>query len=131
MSDIDPVENKLLGDSHSRFVDYAFGNVITQNLEITQNLIISGITTGTPLDGATVTIPPNISVVIIQNTLPYTQLTFVMPLKPQYGQILTIVCNVAILNFSLVGSTFGTVVPTNLAAGRPYRIIYAGSWFAN
>lgn len=120
----------LLKDSNTHFVDYSFGSITAKNLEVSGAFIISGITTGNPVNGATVKIPKDTSVVIIQNTVTYTQLSFIMPLLPKYGQTLSIVSTVNITNFSLIGSTFGTTIPRILVASTPLRLIFAGSWFA-
>lgn len=119
--------NEIYKDQR-RFVDYSFGNVQTQNLEITGTLILNNIVTGNPVDGGTVVIPPKAGVVILQNTVDYTQLTIRMPLLPEYGQTLTLVSTVDIPNLTLDGS-FGTTKPTTMLKDIPLRLIFAGLWY--
>jgi len=125
------VENEeiLYKNDHSRFVDYSFGNVKTQSLEIAGNFIINSIAMGNPVDGATITIPSNSCIVIIQNTTDYTQLNMKMPLKPEYGQTLTLISTVDIPNLTLLDATFGTKEPTFMIKDVPLRFVFAGSWF--
>jgi len=122
-------DDVLFKGDQSRFVDYTFGNVQTQNLEITGSVAMSAIAMGNPLDGGTVSIPSRCSVVILKNTANYTQLTVKMPLQPVYGQLLTIVSTVNVANITLAGSSFGTAAPASLVAGVPVRFIFAGQWF--
>jgi hypothetical protein len=122
-------EPPLLKSDQTRFVDYSFGNVQTQSLQFTGNLVANSIVTGSPVDGGTVTIPPRATIVILQNTQVYTQLTLVMPTKPDYGQILIIVSTVDVPNLTLSGATFGTHQPYSLTADVPLRFVFAGSWF--
>ncbi len=126
---METTNNMILKSDHSRFVDYAFGNVKLQSLEVAGNLCISGIALGSPIDGGTVTIPTKCAVVILQSTDLFTQLTMVMPLKPEYGQTLTIISIVDIPNLSLTGGTFATGAPTDMLAGVPLKFIFAGQWF--
>ena len=118
----------LYKGDQKRFVDYAFGNVQTQNLEINGNVVLNNILVGNPVDGGTINIPTTSCVVILQNTAEYTQLTLKMPLEPSYGQTLTIVSTVNVLNLSLDG-TFGTTKPIEIRKDIPLRFIYAGLWF--
>lgn len=120
----------LLKGDLSRFVDYSFGNVKTQTIEIEGNLIMSGIAIGSPIDGGTVNIPTQCSVVLIQNTSPYTQLTMNMPLEPTFGQVLMLISTVSIPNLALEGSTFGSVAPNSLSTTTPIRLLYVGSWYS-
>ena len=121
--------SSILKSDQRRFVDYSFGNVQTQNLEITGNLILNNIVTGNPVDGGTVSIPSKAGIVILQNTVDYTQLTVKLPLLPQYGQTLTIVCTVDIPNLTLSNGSFGTTRPLSMSKDIPLRLVYAGVWF--
>ena len=117
------------GDSNTRFVDYSFGNVKAKSIEIQENLYLTSVVNGNPVDGATITIPPRCTVVLIQNTSPYTFLKFIMPIKPVYGQVLIISSSVDITSLQLNGATFAQTAPTQLTASSPLRFIFAGSWF--
>ena len=121
--------NVLYKGDHSRFVDYSFGNVKTQSIEISGNFVINSIAVGNPVDGGTITIPTKVAVVIIQSTTYYTQISIKMPLKPEYGQTLTIVSTVDIPNLSLIEGSFGTKKPTAIVSDIPLRFIFAGQWF--
>lgn len=132
MNDKENNENSsssLLKGDQSRYVDYAFGNVKLQSLEVAGNLVLNSIAMGNPIDGGTVIIPTNSTIVLIQNTVPYTQLTMKMPLQPRYGQTLTITSTVDIPNLSLTGATFGTKEPIAMIENVPLRFVFAGSWF--
>lgn len=113
----------------TRFADYSFGNLQTQNLEVSGDMMMSGIAMGNPVDGGTVKIPDKISTVIIQSIYPYTQLTITMPNLPVFGKTIRIVSTVDVTNLTLSNGTFGTVKPTSLKASVPVRFIFAGSWF--
>lgn len=113
----------------TRFADYSFGNLQTQDLEVSGDLLVSGIAFGSPLDGGTIQIPEKVSVVIIQNTAPYTQLSMTMPLLPKYGKVISIVSTVDVSNLSFTNGLFGTQQPTSMKASVPLRFIFAGSWF--
>ena len=117
------------GSDATRFVDYTFGSVETGSLTVTGNTMFAGIAMGNPADGGTVQIPQNITTVILQSIYPYTALTISMPMKPQYGQIVIIICTVNVTTLSLTNGTFGTTVPTSITAPKPLRFIFAGSWF--
>lgn len=125
-------ENEMSVDTfkgdHTRFVDYSFGNVQTQNLKVAGSFTISGIAMGNPVDGGTLNIPKQCSIVVLQGAASYTQLTINMPLQPEYGQMLSIVSSVNVANLSLNGA-FGTPTPTLLSAGVPLRFIFVGTWF--
>jgi hypothetical protein len=122
------VDTLLKGDA-TRFVDYSFGNVLTQGLTVSGELMLTGIAMGNPVEGGTVKIPNKVSVVIIQNLYPYTQLTFTMPVQPEYGRVISIVSTVDIANLSFINGSFTTKKPTSMSASVPLRFIFAGSWF--
>jgi hypothetical protein len=131
------VENETAGKEdivykgeQTRFSDYSFGNLQTQNLEVSGDLLISGIAFGNPLDGDTIQIPEKVSVVIIQNTAPYTRLSVTMPLLPKYGKVVSIVSTVDIGNLTFTNALFGSQQPTTMKASVPLRFIFAGSWFS-
>lgn len=119
----------ILKGEATRFTDYSFGKVQTQELTVTGVVNFSGIAMGNPVDGGTVTIPPNVSIVILQNLYPYTQLIITMPLQPEYGQMITIVSTVNISNLTFTNATFGTTTPIAMVASVPIRLLFAGSWF--
>ena len=121
--------DEVLKSDHRRFVDYSFGNVTTQSLNVGGNFCLSGVALGSPVDGGTVTIPTRCAVVVIQNTTVYTQLSMIMPLEPEYGQTLTIISTVDIPNLSLTGGSFGATTPTSITAGVPLKFIFVGQWF--
>lgn len=118
-----------LKGENSRFIDYSFGNVNTQALTINGSLNLTGIAVGNPVDGGTVNIPTSCSIVILQSTEEYTQLSLRMPLNPAYGQTLTIISIVDILNLSLEGTVFGTTKPIKIIADKPLKFIFAGKWY--
>jgi len=124
-------EGTLLKDvgSSSRFVDYTFGRVEVNGLTVTGDFQLSGIAMGNPIDGGTVNIPPNVAIVIIQSTLPYTSLTFNMPSQPNYGKILSIVSTVDIATVAFTNALFGTAAVTTMKNSVPLRFVFAGSWF--
>jgi hypothetical protein len=122
-------KDALLGRDHTRFVEYSFGNLQTHNIKVSGDVVISGIAMGNPSEGGTITIPGQISTLIIQNTAPYTSLTIVMPLLPEYGKLLTITSTVEVINANFIQGSFGTAKPTTIKASVPLRFIFAGSWF--
>lgn len=119
---------RLRGDQ-TRFTEYSFGKLETVALDVTGDVMFSGIAMGNPIDGGTVKIPANVSTVILQNTSPYTRLTLTMPLLPPYGKVISIVSTVNVASVTFANATFGTTAPSKLDASEPVRFIFAGSWF--
>ena len=113
----------------TRFVDYKFGSLQTGDLTVTGEVIMSGIAMGNPVDGGTVRIPAKVSLVILQNTAAYTQLTITMPLQPDFGQTICLVSTVDVANVTFTSGAFGSTKPTELKANVALRFIFAGSWF--
>src|SRR5947209_7088673 len=74
-----PTEERLLKTDATRFVEYKFASVETQDLVVGGNLMMTSIVVGNPLDGATVNIPSGASFVILQSTAPYVALTLAFP----------------------------------------------------
>jgi hypothetical protein len=111
---------------NSRFVDYTFGTVTSDIVTVNNSLNIAGIVTSTPVEGGSLHLPNNATVVYINSTIGYFQLTFIMPLKPIHGQLLIITSNVSVssLVFNGNGTTFGMQMPNTLAANNPLRILY-------
>lgn len=113
-----------------RFVDVEYGNAKVQKLSVGSAICITGIAMASPSDGGVLQIPSTTPVVIIQGLQDYQYLTLKMPLQPEYGQLLTIVSTVNVLNLTLSDSIFATTQPTSLTASQPVRFLFAGSWFA-
>lgn len=120
----------LLKGDQTRFLDYTFANVQCQNINITNNLIISSIASVSPVEGAVVSIPSGISYLIIQNTTFYTDLTLKLPFKPIYGQLLTIISTIDIINLQFTGGTISTQIPNSITNSIPLKFIFAGTWFS-
>lgn len=124
-------DDRIFKGDNSRFVDYSFGNVSTQSLDVNGSFSLSGVALGKPVDGGTVTVPTRCSVVLLQSDTPYTQLTVKMPIEPTYGQVLTIITTVDIPNLDLTGADFGTVKPIGMLGSVPLKFIYIDDkWFA-
>jgi hypothetical protein len=120
----------ILKSDQTRFVDYSFGKVTTDSLVVAGDLYLSGIAIGNPTDGGTLTIPANISFVIIQSLYPYTSLTITLPVQPVLGKILTIVSTVSVQAVTFTSdSQFSTAVPTSIAPAQSLKLIFAGTWF--
>ena len=123
------MDSEILKGDQSRFLDYNFASVQCQSINVTGNLVISSIASVSPIDEATITIPSGITYLLIQNTVPYNFLTFKLPFKPVYGQILTIISTVDILNVQFVNGEISTPAPTSVSGDKPLRFIFAGTWF--
>ena len=122
-------EPMILKSEQSRFVDYSFGNVKSQSLEVSGAFSLSNIALGSPTDNGTVAIPSKCAVVILQNAAVFTQLTMKLPISPVYGQTLTIISVSDIPNLTLSNGAFGTIAPSAISAGIPIKLIFAGQWY--
>ena len=122
-------EEGVYGTDQTRLVNYSFGNVQTQDLTITGNVVQNNILTASPSDGSILNIPKVCTYLIIQNTTPYTQLTFKMPLEPVLGQMLTIISQVAIGGVAFTNASFGNNAPTAATASRSLRFYFADKWY--
>ena len=66
---------------------------------------------GNPVDGGTMKFPEKVSVIIIQNISPYTQLTIIMPVIPEYGKVISLVSTVDVANLTFINGLFGLLYP--------------------
>ena len=120
----------LFGSDATRFNNFNFGTIITRQIDVQENLLVSAIVTVTPTEGGIVYIPPDTTIVYLTSIDPYIQLTFLLPLKPKYGQVIIFTSNadVSSIIFDGNGETFGVLMPTNVIASTPIRIVFANTW---
>jgi hypothetical protein len=123
-------QGPLLKTDASRFNSFNFGTIKTRQIDVQENFLISGIVTVTPTEGGSVFIPADTTIVYITSIDPLIQLSFLLPLKPKYGQTLIFTSNsdVSSVIFDGNGSTFGMSMPTNVVSSTPIRIVYADTW---
>jgi hypothetical protein len=117
-------------DRYTRYLNADYANITTNTLTIEQNLLISAISTVTPLEGGTIYIPKDTMIVYINLTISIIQITIVLPLLPKIGQFVTIVSNhnISTLHLNGNGQTFGMVIPSSLLMSTPLRLCFSGVW---
>ena len=118
---------ELLKGNISRFNNFDFGTVQSRIIDVSENLLLSGIVSVTPTEGGIVSLFHNATIVHINNLNPYIQLTFLLPQSPKLGQLLILTSNVNISSviFNGNGKTFGTPMPTSINSGSPIRMVFA------
>jgi len=124
------MQDQIFKNDNSRFTTSNFGSVITKSIDIRDTLLLSSIVTVNPTEGGVVNFVNDATIVVIQSSIPYVQLTFILPLKPLYGQVLIITSNVNISSivFNGNGASFGMTMPTSILASEPLRLVYAATW---
>jgi hypothetical protein len=123
-------EKVLFKADNSRFTSHNFGTVITRQVDVQENLLLSGIVTVTPTEGGIVYLVNDATITLISNIDPYIQLRFLLPENPKFGQvvILTTNANISSIVFDGNGETFSTPRPTSMVSGFPIRMVYGDSW---
>jgi hypothetical protein len=123
-------EKVLFKADNSRFTSHNFGTVITRQVDVQENLLLSGIVTVTPTEGGIVYLVNDATITLISNIDPYIQLRFLLPENPKFGQvvILTTNANISSIVFDGNGETFSTPMPTSMVSGFPIRMVYGDSW---
>ena len=112
---------------YQRYLDFAASSVITNDLEVNKNLLLTSILTVNPTEGGTIVIPDYSTVIYVTNTASYITLTFQLPSNPSIGKVLSIVSQVDITNVFYTNATFGVTIPIYLTNSTPVRLIYTGS----
>jgi hypothetical protein len=123
-------EEVLFKGNTSRFTIHNFGTVITQQVDVQENLLLSGIVTVTPTEGGIVYLVHDATITLISNIDPYIQLTFLLPENPKFGQVIILTTNADISSivFDGNGETFSTPMPTSMVSGFPIRMAFGDSW---
>lgn len=114
-----------IGD-YQKLLDFSSASIVTNNLEVSKNFMITSILTVNPVEAGTVVIPDYSTVIYITNTAPYINLSLQLPSNPHIGKILFFVSQVDISNIFFTNGTFGVTMSSYLQNSQPIRIIFTG-----